>query len=61
MNAEAAAQFVTYEPATGELRVDADGFADGQDFELAAELVSPPQSIFVRLTDGSTTADVEIA
>jgi hypothetical protein len=41
--------------------VDVDGAAGPEPFVLAAELATPPTSVFVRLSDGDTTADVEIA
>jgi VCBS repeat-containing protein len=58
--AEAAAEFVHYDPTTGELFVDVDGDGDAADFELAAVLLTSPSSIVVRLTDGSTTEDVVV-
>jgi Ca2+-binding RTX toxin-like protein len=59
--AAAAGEFVQYDASTGELFVDVDGAAGPEPFVLAAELATPPTSVFVRLSDGDTTADVEIA
>jgi VCBS repeat-containing protein len=59
--AAAADEFVQYEPSTGALMVDVDGAAGPAPFVLAAELATAPSSVFVRLSDGDTTADVEIA
>jgi Ca2+-binding RTX toxin-like protein len=59
--AAAADEFVHYDASTGQLMVDVDGAAGPEPFVLAAELATPPTSVFVRLSDGDTTADVEIA
>jgi VCBS repeat-containing protein len=59
--AAAAGEFVQYDASTGELFVDVDGAAGPEPFVLAAELATSPSSVFVRLSDGDTTADVEIA
>ena len=40
---------------------DVDGAGDSADFVLAAEVATQPANIMVRLTDGDTTADVQIA
>jgi VCBS repeat-containing protein len=60
-NPAAAEEFVQYEAETGSLRVDVDGAGGPAQFVLAAELMTKPLSVVVRLTDGSTTDDVAIA
>ena len=61
LNPAAADEFVRYDDETGQLTVDVDGAAGPEPFVLAAELSTAPPSVFVRLSDGDTTADVQIA
>jgi VCBS repeat-containing protein len=59
--ADAAGEYVTYDPAEGVLWIDMDGAGGEAEFEAVAEFVMPPPSILVRLSDGDTTADIQIA
>jgi VCBS repeat-containing protein len=61
LNADAAAEYVDYDQDQGILLVDMDGAGDEAEFEAVAEFVTPPPSILVRLSDGDSTADIEIA
>ncbi|HUE47297.1 MAG TPA: VCBS domain-containing protein, partial [Aestuariivirgaceae bacterium] len=61
LNADAAAEYVAYDQATGVLWIDMDGDGREAEFEAAAEFVTPPESIIVRLAAGDTTADIQIA
>jgi VCBS repeat-containing protein len=59
--ADAAGEYVTYDSAEGVLWIDMDGAGDDFEFEAAAGFVTPPPSVLVRLSDGDTTADIQIA
>jgi VCBS repeat-containing protein len=56
-----AEQFVRYDSSDGGLYVDVDGLGGPAEFVFAAQVLTAPQSILVRLTDGNTVVDAEFA